>query len=391
MGVDSHEVVALLEDLVRIPSHPGLERQEERVVEALEAFLVKRGLVCEKVPVAPGRPNLFCTLRARRPGRHLVLLGHTDTVPLNEGDPGDGFSARIKDNRMYGRGTADMKGGLAAMAGALAALKRSGALERGAVTLAAVVDEEMQSLGAEAMVKGGFCADGAIVGEPTANALCLGHKGLEWIDIRFSGKAAHGGTPEAGLSAISAAARFIRVVEEEYVPVLKARPHPLLGPGTINFGTIRGGDGPSTVAASCRLTADRRLLPGESYASVCQELDRFIARLETEMPGLKAGIRRVSGGMATLEHLALMTEPGHPLPRAVLDACRGVTGEPDRVAVFPAWTDGALLANFGGIPCVVLGPGEIAQAHGPHESVDLEQVARAAAIYAAAAKGYGAG
>ncbi|MFA6317486.1 MAG: M20/M25/M40 family metallo-hydrolase, partial [Elusimicrobiota bacterium] len=240
-GVDAAEVTGLLEDLVRIPSHPGLERQEERVAEALEAFLLKRGLACEKVEVAPGRPNLFCTLKARRPGQHLVLLGHMDTVPLNEGDPGDGFSARIKDGRMYGRGAADMKGGLAAMAGSLAALKRTGALERGRVTLAAVVDEEMGSLGAEAMVKAGFAADGAIVGEPTANVPCLGHKGLEWLDIRFAGKAAHGGTPEAGLSAISAAARFIRLVEEEYVPALKARPHPVLGPGTINFGTVRGG------------------------------------------------------------------------------------------------------------------------------------------------------
>lgn len=391
MGIDGSGTIALLEDLVRIPSHAGLERQEERVVEALEAFLAKAGLACERVEVAPGRPNLYCTLRARRPGRHLVLHGHTDTVPLNEGDPGDGFSARIKDGRMYGRGTSDMKGGLAAMAGAMAALKRTGALERGRVTLAAVIDEEMRSLGTEAMVQAGFAADGAIVGEPTSNTLCLGHKGLEWFDIRFAGRAAHGGTPEAGLSAISAAARFVRIVEEEYVPALKARPHPMLGPATINFGTVRGGDGPSTVAASCRLTADRRLLPGESYASVCRELDRYLARIEADMPGLRTGVRRVTGGMATLEHLALMTGAEHPLSQSVLSACRAVTGQPDRVGVFPAWTDGSLLANFGGIPSVVLGPGEVSQSHGPHESVDLEHVTRAAAIYAASAVAYGAG
>ncbi|MFA6318634.1 MAG: M20/M25/M40 family metallo-hydrolase, partial [Elusimicrobiota bacterium] len=191
--------------------------------------------------------------------------------------------------------------------------------------------------------------------------------------------------------AISAAARFIRLVEEEYVPALKARPHPVLGPGTINFGTVRGGDGPSTVAASCRLTADRRLLPGETYASVCQELDRFLARIESEMPGLRTGVRRGTGGMATMEHLALMTEAEHPLARAARAACREATAGPDAVGVFPAWTDGALLASFGGIPCVVLGPGEISQAHGPHESVSLEQVVRAASIYAAAAVLYGAG
>lgn len=391
MGVEAGEVIGLLEELVRIPSHPGLERQEERVVDALGAFLEKHGLACERSEVAPGRPNLFCGLKARRPGRHLALLGHTDTVPLNEGDPGDGFSARIAGGRLYGRGAADMKGGLAAMAGALAALKKAGVLERGMVTLAAVVDEEMQSLGTEAMVKGGFAADGAIVGEPTCNVLCLGHKGLEWVEVQFVGKAAHGGTPEAGLSAISAAAQFIRLVETEYVPALRMRPHSLLGPATINVGTIRGGDQPSTVPAVCRIAADRRLLPGETYASVCQELDRFLARIEETMPGLRTRVRRVPGGMATLEHLALMTEPEHPLSLAALAACRQVTGKPDRTGVFPAWTDGALLSNFGGIPSVVLGPGELFQGHSPHESVELEAVAQAAAIYAAAAVGFCAG
>ncbi|MBI5210469.1 MAG: M20 family metallopeptidase [Elusimicrobia bacterium] len=386
LGVVPEEVVALLEELVRIPSHTGLERQEERVVEALEAFLAARDLPTRRVEAAPGRPNLLCEVRGAHAGRHLLLCGHTDTVPLNEGDPGDGFSARIVEGRMFGRGTADMKGGLAAMAGAMAALKRTGVLEKGTVTLAAVVDEEMQSLGAESLVQSNLGADGAIVGEPTSNVLCLGHKGLEWLEIEFAGRAAHGGTPEAGLSAISAAARFVRLIETEYVPKLKERSHALLGPATINIGTVHGGDQPSTVAAACRLTADRRLLPGESYASICQELDRFLARIEEQMPGLRTRIRRVPGGMSTLEHFALITEPEHPLSKAVIAAAHEVTGAPGRTGVFPAWTDGALLANFGGIPSVVLGPGDLSLAHSPHESVELDQVVQAARIYTAAGR-----
>ncbi len=145
-------------------------------------------------------------LEGRNPGPHLVLCGHTDTVPLNQGNPGHGFSGSIDDGRLFGRGTTDMKGALAAMAAALVALSRPGLPVSGRVTLAAVIDEEIESLGAEHLIESGFTADGAIVGEPTQNQICIGHKGLEWLEIVFSGKAAHGGTPTAGINAIDAAA-----------------------------------------------------------------------------------------------------------------------------------------------------------------------------------------
>jgi succinyl-diaminopimelate desuccinylase len=379
---------ALLRDLVRTPSHPGLPRQEEAAVAVLGAWLRERGLPVATSEVAPGRPNLIASLGGPRPGRRLVLCGHTDTVPLNAGEPGAGFSAEVLDGRLHGRGSVDMKGALAAMAGAMAGLAATATLPGGEVVLAAVADEEMQSLGAEALVAGGFRADGAIVGEPTANRLALGHKGLEWLTLTFRGRAAHGGTPEAGINAIVAAARFVVLVEETLKPRLALRAHPVLGPPTINAGTIAGGDQPSTVAATCTLVVDRRSVPGETFATLVDELNELLRQIERGMPGLVTGIERTPGGTATLEHLATVTAEDHPLAVAVDSARLAVTGRAERPTSFPAWTDAAHLANFAQIPCVVLGPGDLALAHSPRESVPLAEVADAARIYAMAAVGF---
>jgi acetylornithine deacetylase/succinyl-diaminopimelate desuccinylase len=307
----------LLADLVRTPSHPGIERQEEQVAHLLAAWLRSRGVEATLDPVVPGRPNLLARLSGAGPGRTLLLCGHTDTVPLNAGDPGVGFSAATRDGRLFGRGACDMKGSLAAMAAATAALAQTSALTSGSVVFAAIVDEEMESLGAERLVASGLLADGAIVGEPTGNRLALGHKGLEWLEVSFAGRAAHGGTPERGINAIAAAARFCTLVEDDLLPQLLARTHPELGPPTLNFGTIDGGDQPSTVAAACRLTLDRRTVPGESYEGVVQELTALLRRVESMRPGLTTTVVRMPGGMRTLEHGPTFTAAGHPLAVAV--------------------------------------------------------------------------
>ena len=375
----------LLAELVRTPSHPGVDRQEEAVAKLLAVWLQARGVECVLDEAAPGRPNLIARVRGRKAGRTLMLCGHTDTVPLNDGDPGVGFSGEIRDGRLWGRGACDMKGALAAMASVMAALAGDPALA-GEVVFAAVADEEMQSLGAERLVASGLRADGAIVGEPTGNRVALGHKGLEWIEVGFGGRAAHGGRPEAGINAIAAASRFACLVVDDLRPALSGRPHPQLGPPTINLGTIHGGDQPSTVAAACAIQLDRRTVPGESYGSVIAELQALLDRVVAATPGLTTSIRRVPGGMNSLEHLPAILEPDHALARAVEAARRAVTGRNDEPTVFPAWTDASLLTNFAAIPCVVLGPGDLALAHTPRESVPLAEVDEAAAIYLEAAR-----
>jgi len=374
------DVAALAAELVRIPSHPGVPRQEERVVQALAAWLRARGVAATLDPAAPGRPNLIARVSGSAPGRRLILCGHTDTVPLNADGAGVGFSGAIRDGVLEGRGAVDMKGPVAAMAVALVAL--DGALPAGEVELAAVVDEEMESIGAERYVRAGLAADGAIVGEPTRNRVAVAHKGLEWLDFQFEGRAAHGGTPERGINAIVAAARFVARVERELQPRLAARAHPLLGAPTLNFGAIRGGDQPSTVAARCLLSADRRTVPGESFAQVIRELEELLAAVEGEMPGVRATVARNAAGMATMEHLPLEIPADHPLVVAALAARSRLLGESGEPVAFPAWTDGALLANPGGVPTVVLGPGDLALAHSPSESIEVAELEAAARLYA---------
>jgi acetylornithine deacetylase/succinyl-diaminopimelate desuccinylase-like protein len=396
-------LLELAQALVRVPSHPGVERQEAAVVEVLRAYLEGHGIACEVRDVAPGRPNLVARVAAERavsgaadgpPGRTLVLCGHTDTVPLNADDPGVGFSGEVRDGFLLGRGAVDMKGPVAAMAAALVVAQEDRRLAAGELILAAVVDEEMESLGCEALVRdlqtGALRADAAIVGEPTSNRVALGHKGLEWLAVEFTGRSAHGGTPHAGVSAILGASRFLARVEAELQPTLRGRTHPLLGPPTINPGTIRGGDQPSTVAARCTIEFDRRTVPGETFETVIGELSTLARAVEATLPGLAISIRRLESGMATMEHLPLEISPSHPLVAALTEVVTGRRGNPEATS-FPAWTDGALLWNFGRVPTVVLGPGDLAHAHSPREALSVDELFEAAAIYLDTASRYCAG
>jgi acetylornithine deacetylase/succinyl-diaminopimelate desuccinylase len=384
--MDDRGILELLQAMVKAPSHPGVPRQEEGAARALATYLDRNGIRSELVEVREGRPNVLATLEGRRPGPHLLLCGHLDTVPPNAGSSADFFSAAIEDGRMFGRGTVDMKGALAAMAGALVDIRSSGGLEAGRVTLAAVIDEEMESLGAEALIRSGFKADGCVIGEPTENRVAIGHKGLEWLEVTFTGRAAHGSTPEAGVSAISAAAHFASLVETELIPGFERRRDPVLGLPAINLGTIRGGQQPSMVAADCRIQLDRRWVTTETVDQVFDDLEGLLARVRAARPGLKTHLERMPEGMATMVHGPLIIDPGHALVRAAQGALEDA-GIPDNaLTVFPAWTDGALISREAGIPTLIWGPGELKLAHSAEESVPVDDILLAARLYAAAAR-----
>jgi len=375
----------LLIQLIKARSYPGIPGQEAATVAELRTFLEEHHIRTTVTEVKDGRPNLLAAVDSGRPGRHLVFCGHTDTVPPNAGSTVDLFAAGVKEGVLYGRGTVDMKGALAAMAGALVDLTEKKPLAAGKVTLAAVIDEELESLGAEALIQAGFRADAAVVGEPTSNKIAIGHKGLEWLTVEFTGRAAHGGTPEAGINAISAAAYFVRLVEEELGPELKKRRDPILGPPVINMGTIFGGDQPSTVAAHCAIKLDRRWVTTETIEQVFSDLEGLLAKVRAKLPGLKTSLSRVPGGMATMIHGPFTTDPGHPIVKAAQKALAGIGRQEEGLTVFPAWTDGALLSREAKIPTIIWGPGALDHAHSPEENIRLEEVHRAVEIYAAAA------
>ena len=384
--MDDKGILEVLVEMVKAPSHPGVERQEEAAALALAGYLRERGVAAELAEVRPGRPNVVASVAGPKPGPHLVLCGHLDTVPPNAGSTADFFSGAIRDGRMSGRGTVDMKGALAAMAGALVEVRDQGGLASGRLTLAAVIDEEMESLGAEALIRGGLRADGAVIGEPTSNRVAIGHKGLEWLEVRFRGRAAHGSTPEAGVSAIAAAAHFAWLVESELVPAFERKRDPVLGLPAINLGTIAGGQQPSMVAADCVVQLDRRWVTTETIDQVVGDLEALLAKVRAARPGLATSLARMPGGMATMLHGPLVIDPGYPLVGAALGAFADLGLAAPPLDVFPAWTDGALLSREAGIPTLVWGPGELALAHSAEESVALDEVLAAARLYAAAAR-----
>ena len=382
------KITRLLVKLIKARSYPGLPKQEAGVAAELNAFLEGHRIPATVVEVKDGRPNLLATVDSGRPGRHLLFCGHTDTVPPNAGSPIDLFAAEEKEGRLYGRGASDMKGALAAMAGALIELKEDQPLGAGKVTLAAVIDEEMESLGAEALIRSGFKADAAVVGEPTDNRIAVGHKGLEWLAIEFTGRAAHGSTPEAGINAVAAAADFIRSVEDELVPAFQKRRDPVLGLPVINMGTISGGDQPSTVAAHCTVKLDRRWVTTETIEQVFADFEALLAKVRKRRPGLTTSVSRVPGGMATMIHGPLRIEREHALVKAAQKAFSDLGNQAGDLTVFPAWTDGALLSREANIPTIIWGPGELNTAHSPLENIRLADVHMAARLYAEAARNY---
>jgi acetylornithine deacetylase/succinyl-diaminopimelate desuccinylase len=381
----AEKITRLLVNLVKARSYPGIPQQEAAVVAELRAFLDENHIRTTVTEVKDGRPNLLAAVDSGKSGRHLLLCGHTDTVPPNAGISADLFAAVEREGKLYGRGTADMKGALAAMAGALVDLAKHKSLAAGKVTLAAVIDEEMESLGAEALIRSGFKADAAVVGEPTSNKIAIGHKGLEWLSVEFTGRAAHGSTPEAGINAISAAAYFVRLVEEELGPEFKKRRDPILGLPVINMGTISGGDQPSTVAAHCLIKLDRRWVTTETIEQVFADLEGLLVKVRARQPGLRTEISRVTGGMATMIHGPLTIDPAHPIVRSAQKALAGIGRQAEGLTVFPAWTDGALISREGKIPTIIWGPGELGHAHSPEENIELKEVHQAAELYAAAA------
>ena len=385
--MDDRGILELLMEMVKAPSHPGVPRQEEAAALALAGYLRERGLPADLVEVREGRPNVVASIAGAKPGPHLLLCGHLDTVPPNAGSAADFFSAAIRDERMFGRGTVDMKGALAAMAGALVEIRDSGGLASGRVTLAAVIDEEMESLGAEALIRSGFQADGAVIGEPTENRVAIGHKGSGVA----RGRVHRPGRPRQHARGRDQRDRrrgpFRLACRRRARPGLReavATRSWAFRPST--WARSSGGQQPSMVAADCTIQLDRRWVTTETIDQVMGDLEAILAKVREARPGLKTRLERMPGGMATMLHGPLVIDPAHPLVEAALGAFGDLGRAAAPTSVFPAWTDGALLSREAGIPTLVWGPGELALAHSAEESVPLDEILLAARLYAAAAR-----
>jgi len=385
--LDVRELVDVAAALIAVPSHRDAPGRETACAQRMADIWRGWGFEPEVVQIVDGRPNVYVRLAGQGNGPALMLTGHLDTVPGYEMDR-PAFEPAVAEAKLWGRGAVDMKGALACMMVALKLVRDLDVPLPRDLLFAAVVGEEEQSEGTEHLIQHGPRADWAVVGEPTGLAIHAGHRGLEWLSFEFIGRAAHGGTPERGVNAIRMAARFIQRVEAELVPELARRRHPLIGPAVMNWGVIRGGTQPSMVADRCVVQVDRRRLPAETLEQVWNEYQQILDALATEDPDFHYQMSRMVENMATMDHGGLEIALDHPLVTSLQAVLETLTGQPARIGAFGGWTDGALLSNFGHIPAVIFGPGDLGVAHSRAEFVPVEELRLATLAYALLAYGY---
>ena len=360
----------LLAELIALPSvnpaflplrHP--QAGEKRVADFLAATAAQAGLDVEFQKVLPGRSNVIARLRPKNPVKQTILLApHLDTV----GAEGTKFIPQRKNGRLHGRGACDTKGSVAAMLAAVCELAKSKSrpLET-EIIFAGLIDEEHMQAGSRALAAGGFKADLAIVGEPTKLQVVTAHKGSLWLNLATRGRSAHGATPHLGVNAVHTMALVVDALEKEYGAELKKRKHKLLGRATVNVGKISGGSQPNIVPDACVIEIDRRTLPGETEQSVLREIASLL-----EANDLAANVSSAKLAPA----LALETDLKLPLVQRFMRSVKQV--RPVGVDYF---CDAAVL-SAAGMPSVVFGPGDIAQAHTADEWISLAELERAKAL-----------
>lgn len=378
--VSQEELSNLISDLVKIPSTPDSENYEKDVAEFIYEFFQNEGIESKLQKVKDERPNVVAKIKGTGEGKSLMLTGHMDTVPAYDMDI-EPFSGEIRDGKIFGRGSVDMKGPLACMILALVAIKRADIKLKGDLIFVGVIEEEYKSFGTEYLVKNGPKADAAIVGEPTKLDIAAGHRGLEWLEITIEGKTAHGGTASEGINAISKAAKFINKVEEELLPQFAERTHDLIGPPTLNFGVIKGGTQPSSVAGECKIQIDRRWTPLETLDQVFADLNGIIKELQKEDKDFKASVKRIPSNMATMDHKPMEISLDHPLVKKLQKATETIRKKKADIISFPGWTDASLISNFANIDTVVFGPGDISCAHSEVEYIDYKEAYQGFLIY----------
>jgi acetylornithine deacetylase len=366
------DAVALARALIQIdsrnptlaPDSPG----EGNCARALASVLDDWRFSVQLVESEPGRPSVIARI-GPDDAPALMLNGHLDVVGV-EGMVHEPFAAEIRNDRIYGRGSADMKGGLAAICAA--AVTAASANSNRQILVTAVIDEEYESLGMRALLAAGIRAEAAIIAEPTRLAICPAHRGFAWFDVALRGRAAHGSRYDIGVDAITHAGLLLAELERLEQTREAGPRHPLLGRGSLHASTIRGGVGLSTYPESCNLEVERRTLPGESGEKALREITDACARVKAKHSNFDARIT------LTTAQLPSDVPLDSPIVKR-LEGALGREGMPVRIEGLSAWTDAALL-NEAGIPTVCFGPGDIALAHAAEEFVPVEEIESATRV-----------
>jgi len=414
--VDKDHVVALTQDLVRIPSvnpkfqtEQGLNRESD-VQDRIEEELRPLGFDLERWDALPGRPNVAGDLPGTEE-RSMILCGHVDVVPVGDANAWsrNPFGGQLEADRVWGRGAVDMKGGVAACISAARAIRKVGVELNGRLSVHTVVDEEAGGFGAIDLVEKGRLAKHAIIAEPTWGNVIPAEGGLSWVKVTIFGKQAHAGwrfnsiwpqhdTPgrlEPGVNAIELASRFIQALRDFEASRCRTQNHPLLPAGlaTINPGTIHGGagmgeDGNPAVMTNAAmisdvvtLVLDYKFMPQESFADVKAEFEDFVAHFAAMDPWMRGRPPQIEWNYLDLHFPPMDTPVDHPLTKAVFERAKAIQRKQPKIQGFEAVTDAAHYAGKGVVP-VIFGPaGE--GFHGDNECVEVESLIETTKVIAA--------
>jgi len=388
--VDDHEVVTLTRKLVSIPSvfNPEVAgANEEQVARFLQGYLKDMGLTVFYEQVVPGRPNLIAVYDSGRPGKTLLFEGHTDVVTAGDRASWsyDPFGATLANNRIYGRGSCDTKGNLAAAIVAVRAIIRSKVVRSGKIMLCIPCDEEGMMIGIKDFIRRGWAngVDAAVICEPEENQLCITQKGAMRVVIHTYGQMAHGAMPLTGINPNTRLARIVVALEEfEHQEKNRVGEHAMLGwpsiTPTILRGPVRGEPQINVVPDQAMTALDIRTVPGQDHATLRQAMEAILARLAAADADFKATLEVIE------ERPWTETPRAHRLVQAMADTYRTLTGRDPVYNGVPGATDGTFL-HLAGVPILTTGAGDRHIPHHADEYVDIAELIETTQLYAGTA------
>ncbi|MBG9945991.1 M20 family metallopeptidase [Brevibacillus formosus] len=388
--VDEQEVVRLTQELVRIPSVFRPDQagaNEERVALFVADYLRNMGLQVFYEEVVPGRPNVIAFYDSGRPGKTLLFEAHTDVVTEGDRDAWsyDPFGGTISGGRIYGRGSCDTKGNLAAAICAVKATQRSKQSFTGKILLCIPCDEESMMIGIKDFIRRGWAnnVDAAIICEPEENQLCITQKGAMRAILRTFGKMAHGAMPLTGINPNTRMARAIVALEElERKEMARLGEHPMLGwpsiTPTILQAPVKGDAQINVVPDQCMTTLDIRTVPGQDHQELFKEMNAILEELSKEDNKFKATLEVIEERPWTL------TGMKEEVVTAVASAYREITKKEPVYNGVPGATDGTFL-HKAGIPILTTGAGDRHIPHHADEYVDIDQLVESTQLFALSA------
>ena len=374
--IKEEEITNLAQELIKIPSDETAGEKE--VCEYLESYLKSLGMKVLLQKVLPNRPNIIAEVIGDEVGKSIMFNGHVDTVPVGDIKKWsmDPYSAIIKDNKLFGRGSTDMKGAIASMIIAMKFIMNDVEKFNGKIIFTGVMAEETTGLGTQKIVEENIKADMALVGEPSDEKIYRAHKGTMWFNLSTYGKLEH--SSESNSESNNAIINMMKLIMEinEISKELETVENNLVGHPSINVGLIDGGTKQNMIADSCRISIDRRTLPEE-------KTDEILDKLRIRLDGLRSLDDRLTFDLEidTIREAVEVAE-SEQIVQEVKNALNKVINKNPTISGMKATTDMSILVNQGNIPSVIYGPGFIKQAHTVDEFIEVKRLVESSQVYA---------